>query len=156
MTQPADPNTQQQDWYEPGLEFTCTQCGNCCTGPTGFVWHTPEEAQAIADHLGITLEQFKTDYAEKRHGRWSLKETKRGHLHDCIFLTWNENHTKAGCSIYQVRPTQCRTWPFWPSNLRSPEAWDNSAERCPGMKQGGKFVPADQIRIQRDRSDPRL
>ena len=38
--------------------------------------------------------------------------------------------------IYPVRPTQCRTWPFWEDNLKSPQAWKNASERgrgCPGM-----------------------
>ncbi|MEQ9461571.1 MAG: YkgJ family cysteine cluster protein [Phycisphaeraceae bacterium] len=152
--------TNKTDWYEPGLRFECTQCGNCCTGPTGFVWFTPEEGQAIAKDLGISEKTFLRDYAIKKFGRWSLKEKKRGKLYDCIFLTWNDDHTKAGCSIYKTRPTQCRTWPFWPSNLRSPEDWEQSAGHCPGMKQGmagkGTFVPADEIRIRRDLSDRRL
>lgn len=152
MTQQATEGT----WYDPGLSFGCTQCGNCCTGPTGFVWFTDEEAQAIADDLGIKLEDFYDRYAERKFGRWSLGEVKRGKLYDCVFLTWNEDHTKAGCSIYKSRPTQCRTWPFWPSNLKSKKAWDQSAQRCPGMKHGGTFVPSDQIRILRDRSNNRL
>ncbi|QDU71231.1 YkgJ family cysteine cluster protein [Mucisphaera calidilacus] len=147
---------QEAEWFDPGLSFGCTQCGNCCTGPTGFVWFTPEEGQAIAKELGIDVETFKTEYAVKKMGRWSLAEVKRGHLYDCVFLTWNEDHTKAGCSIYNVRPTQCRTWPFWPSNLKSQIGWDLAARHCPGMRLGGQFVPSDQIRIQRDRSDPRL
>eukprot|EP00961_Rhodomonas_salina_P046921 629705-Rhodomonas_salina.2 len=28
---------------------------------------------------------------------------------------------KAICSLYEARPKQCRTWPFWPENLASPE-----------------------------------
>ena len=25
-------------WYAEGLKFTCSQCGNCCTGGPGYVW----------------------------------------------------------------------------------------------------------------------
>ncbi|GHV71630.1 hypothetical protein AGMMS49928_24290 [Spirochaetia bacterium] len=48
---------------------------------------------------------------------------------DCIF--W-EN----GCSVYNSRPLQCRTFPFWFSNLASEEAWKEAAALCPGMDQG--------------------
>ena len=55
------------------------------------------------------------------------------------------------CSVYHLRPTQCRTWPFWASNLRSERDWREAAAHCPGMKvpgePGGNFVPAEQIRV---------
>ena len=138
------------DWFEPGLSFQCTQCGNCCTGPSGYVWYTETEARDIAEHLGITVGEFRKRYARKKHGRWTLDEVKRDGQYDCIFLQWNDDGT-AGCSIYPVRPQQCRTWPFWPENLSSEQAWHDAAVTCPGMRRSdGDFVPADQVRIIRD------
>ena len=148
--------TEKQDWYEPGLSFECTQCGNCCTGPTGFVWFTEAEGQAIADYLRLSYEDFLHRYGMKKFGRLSLGEVKRKGQYDCVFLTWNEDRTRAGCSIYPVRPTQCRTWPFWPSNLKSRRHWDRAAKRCPGMQKGGVFIPADEVRVIRDRNEPDL
>jgi hypothetical protein len=49
-----------------------------------------------------------------------------------------------GCAIYDVRPTQCRTWPFWPSNLRSPDDWNRAAQKCPGINKG-KLYTFDEI-----------
>jgi hypothetical protein len=40
------------------------------------------------------------------------------------------------CSIYPVRPVQCRTWPFWNINLKSPDNWNTEAMTCPGMNCG--------------------
>ena len=41
-------------WYEQGLRFTCTTCGNCCTGGPGYVWVTDEEVDRLAAHLGLS------------------------------------------------------------------------------------------------------
>jgi Fe-S-cluster containining protein len=38
--------------------------------------------------------------------------------------------------VYTDRPRQCRTWPFWRSNIDSPERWQRGAGRCPGMDKG--------------------
>ena len=146
--EPAEP------WYAPGLRFECTQCGDCCTGPPGYVWFDEDEGAAMAEYLGLSVEAFYKKHAVKKAGRWSLDEVKVGRKDDCVFLT-RDATGKAGCSIYPVRPTQCRTWPFWDSNLTSPRAWMASAKTCPGMKapdeqRAGTFVPVEQIRVRLD------
>ena len=35
-------------WYKDGLQFTCSQCGDCCTGAPGFVWVNGDEIRALA------------------------------------------------------------------------------------------------------------
>ena len=139
-------------WYDEGLSFECTQCGNCCTGPTGYVWFCDEEAETMAGHLGMELEDFLKQYARKVDGRWSLGENwnKQIHGYDCVFLRRDETG-KALCGIYPVRPAQCRTWPFWPENLRSSRSWQRTAHTCPGMNHGN-FYPAEKIRIIRDQT----
>ncbi|MBI1372014.1 MAG: YkgJ family cysteine cluster protein [Phycisphaera sp.] len=143
----------KEEWYADGLSFECTQCGNCCTGPSGYVWFDDAELKAMAEHFGMTPKEFRKTYAHKVHGDWSLNETLTQHGYDCVFLRRDEQG-KALCSIYNVRPKQCRTWPFWPENLRSLRAWANAAQRCPGMMKGlqgeGVFVPIEEIRIRRD------
>lgn len=152
---------KQLPWYEDGLSFTCTQCGNCCTGPTGYVWFTEDEAEAMAAELGLSVEEFKERYVEIKHGRESLREVPRPNAanpkrtdYDCVFLV----HTAEGkriCSVYESRPTQCRTWPFWESNLHSPRHWNHAGRSCPGMPKadddhrnnGKQFVPVEQIRV---------
>ncbi|MEX0885274.1 MAG: YkgJ family cysteine cluster protein [Phycisphaeraceae bacterium] len=146
MADSASPPSPEP-WYAPGLRFECTQCGNCCTGPSGFVWFSDEEAAAIAAHLGVTEAEFRQRFAHREFGRWTLNEIKlkRGQ-YDCVFLR-RDDTGKALCSIYPVRPTQCRTWPFWPGNVQSPQAWQRAARNCPGMKQGDNFYPVENIRI---------
>lgn len=154
---PAASRSAGEPWYAPGLRFSCTQCGHCCTGPPGYVWFDEREAQAIADYLDITVETFRRQYARTLEGAWTLAEhaSPDGRGYDCVFLERRTDGT-AGCSIYPVRPTQCRTWPFWPENLASPAAWRRAARDCPGMTGGlegeGAFYPVEQIRIQCDRT----
>ena len=137
--------TSSSPWYSDGLKFSCTQCGNCCTGPPGYVWFSQEEAEAMAEHLGLDLVTFRNRYAHKTNGHWTLNERKTEHGYDCIFLD-RTAEGKALCGIYSVRPTQCRTWPFWPENIGKSSSWQRASKTCPGIDHG-KFYPADQIRI---------
>lgn len=124
---PAD-----QPWYKDGLKFTCSQCGDCCTGFEGFVWVSEEEMQAMADHLGMSIGAFKLEHTRKVGRKVSLKEFANG---DCTFF----DGATRGCKIYQFRPRQCRTWPFWDSNLESPAAWRETKKLCPGAGKGTFF-----------------
>jgi Fe-S-cluster containining protein len=123
-------------WYQDGLRFRCTRCGNCCTGAPGFVWVNEEEIAAIAKFRAEGIEQTREAYT--RHGTYgqSLKEKANG---DCVFYDRQQ-----GCTIYPVRPRQCRTWPFWESNVNTPEAWKNTCEKCPGAGTG-ELISAEEI-----------
>jgi uncharacterized protein len=57
---------------------------------------------------------------------------------DCIFLDRKKIRGKAVCSLYDVRPLQCRTWPFWAENLEHRNAWDAAGKSCPGINTGPK------------------
>ena len=137
----------KREWFEEGLAFSCTQCGNCCTGPPGAVWFTDEEELAMAAALSLDLETFRDRYGRGR----SLVERETDFGHDCVFLDRESQPGKAVCSIYKARPRQCRTWPWWPENLASRRAWEATRRRtpCPGMGQGTVHSP-QQIRIVRD------
>ncbi len=153
-----------EPWHGDGLRFTCTQCGNCCTGGPGYVWLTKEEIVRVAEHLSMKPEAVVEQYCRKIDGKFSFKERRRRGSYDCIFLEEREaTHTPDGadkpvkytqrfCAIYAVRPLQCRTWPFWHSNLASAESWEIAAQRCPGMNQGRKFGEKQIERI-RDAAD---
>lgn len=123
-------------WYANGLRFECTQCGDCCRGEPGFVWVNEAEIAAIAAYLGEPVDQVREYYTRKTEKGRSLREYSDG---DCIF--WSE---KEGCTIYPVRPRQCRTWPFWASNVDSPEAWQQTCRECPGAGKG-PLIPAEEI-----------
>jgi len=125
-----------EPWYSEGLNFTCTQCGHCCTGAPGFVWVTEEEIAAIAKFRSEPLREFIPLYTRKVRGKTSLKERANG---DCTF--WEAGR---GCTIYKVRPMQCRTWPFWESNIETPETWDRTTKICPGSGEG-ELIPVEEI-----------
>lgn len=114
-------------WYKEGLRFHCTGCGQCCTGPAGYVWLTPSDIDEIASFLQISKESFLRRYTRAVHGRISLLERRHLGNFDCIFLK------EAKCQIYPVRPKQCRAFPWWPENLRNRAAWRKCAERCEGV-----------------------
>ena len=126
----------EEVWYADGLRFRCTQCGNCCTGAPGYVWVNEEEIRAIADFRGETVEEVTGLYTRMaRRGR-TLRDSASG---DCVFYD-----RAKGCTIYPVRPIQCRTWPFWHSNVVSEEAWRNTCEVCPGSGKGD-LISAEEI-----------
>lgn len=124
-------------WYADGLRFACTQCGHCCTGTPGFVWVNDAEIAALAEHRGEPVDEVRGLYTRNEGGtRRSLKEKANG---DCVFYD-----RAAGCTVYAVRPRQCRTWPFWECNTTSPEAWARAAAECPGCNRG-ELIPAEEI-----------
>ena len=51
------------------------------------------------------------------------------------------------CKVYEARPRQCGSFPFWPENLKTREGWDELATFCPGVGKGD-FVPLQAIRAQ--------
>jgi hypothetical protein len=128
--------TADKPWYADGLAFECTRCGNCCTGDPGYVWVTDEELAAIAKFLGLPPREVRDLYARKSRGRTTLRERSNG---DCVFF----DQVK-GCTIYPVRPAQCRTWPFWESNVATPEDWERTCRVCPGSGKG-EVIPVEEI-----------
>ena len=146
----SDP-PERQEWFSqgPGLAFSCTMCGRCCTGPEGYVIVSDAECQALAARLGLTAEDFKDRYTHKTSQGRSLNEHKTEHGYDCIFLDREKIPGKAVCGVYEDRPAQCRTWPFWKSNLTSKSAWERAKRTCPGMDKG-RVYSVQQIRVLRD------
>jgi Fe-S-cluster containining protein len=125
-----------EPWYKDGLRFTCTLCGDCCTGEPGYVWVDDDDLTAIADFLGERVERIEALYTRKERRGRTLREKANG---DCVFYD-----RQRGCTIYAVRPPQCRTWPFWESNVATPEAWQKTCDVCPGSGKG-ELIPADEI-----------
>lgn len=134
-------SSPDKPWYWNGLHFKCTQCGNCCTGAPGFVWVDEAEIQAIADYLGKPVGEVRVMHTRSARGKVSLNEYANG---DCVFF----DKQGRGCTIYPVRPKQCRTWPFWNSNLECEDDWEFVKSICPGTGRGD-FVPLEEIEIRR-------
>jgi Fe-S-cluster containining protein len=127
-------------WYKDGLRFKCTQCGDCCTGAPGYVWVNKAEIEAMARLLDMDVASFEEKFVRKIGIRKSLVEYAN---FDCVFF---DNKSRK-CQVYAARPRQCRTWPFWDSNLRTPDAWERTCEVCPGSGTG-PLIPLDQVQKQ--------
>lgn len=115
-------------WYKEGLRFTCTQCGNCCTGAPGYVWIADQEIVDLAKRLGLDEASFRRKYTRTVKGSVSLIEKANN---DCVFFAAGK-----GCTVYAQRPKQCRTWPFWRSLVRSRGDWKAASQGCPGIDHG--------------------
>ena len=129
-----------EPWYKDGLRFQCTRCGKCCTGEPGYVWVNGAELRAIAEFRGESVEEVTGLYTRLAGGGRTLREKANG---DCVFYD-----RAAGCTVYAVRPRQCRTWPFWDSNVETPEAWQETCEICPGSGRG-ELIPVEEITLRR-------
>ena len=152
----------QKPWYADGLRFTCSQCGNCCTGAPGYVWISDVEIDRLAAHLKISREETIETYCRRIGDRYSLRERRSPQgLYDCIFLQevsvaaepGQIAHAKRVCSMYDVRPLQCRTWPFWDGLLASRESWDAAGQRCHGINHGTRKFTLKQIESLRTATD---
>jgi Fe-S-cluster containining protein len=122
-----DPKTV---FYSDGLQFSCTQCHSCCRHDPGFVFLTNFDIKRYMNFFRLSRQDFLdkycriVDYSDGM--RYSLREKSN---YDCLF--W-EN----GCTTYEARPWQCRSYPFWDHILENRASWDNQAVHCPGMNQG--------------------
>lgn len=123
-------------WFQDGLRFKCTACGDCCTGAPGYVWVNQQEIDGLAERLAMGVDSFEAKFVRKIGVRRSLIELEGG---DCIFF---DNQSRK-CTVYENRPRQCRTWPFWNSNLKSPKTWEETCEVCPGSGRGKLYQLAD-------------
>jgi uncharacterized protein len=91
--------------------------------------------------MELTQEEFRKQFVRRVGSAMSLREYPDG---DCILLDPETRH----CLAYKARPVQCRTWPFWSSNLESAEAWQETCEVCPGAGTGQLYT-LEQIEIER-------
>jgi Fe-S-cluster containining protein len=130
-------------WYRDGLCFKCTRSGNCCSGAPGVVRVTDEDIASLARCLQLSTAKFREIYTrEVGEDELSLKEKSN---HDCIFF-----QREAGCTVYEHRPRQCRTWPFWRHVVSSPERWAEESQHCPGMGHGPRYSAEEIERIVED------
>lgn len=129
-------------FFDQGLRFGCTQCGGCCTGASGTVFMNAQESERIARHLGLELATFLERYAYPVKDGHSLREV--GDNFACIFFRDER------CAIYDARPTQCRTFPFWAENVRSEAAWKKTCRDCPGIGRGRLYRRGEILSIAAD------
>ncbi len=115
-------------WWMSGVKFSCQSgCGKCCDQPGGIVYLSIKDAERISKHSGLSVDDWLERDARKTYdGRFVLKSREDDGI--CIHL--NENQQ---CSIYEVRPQQCKAFPWWGENLASDRSWSQVKELCPGI-----------------------
>ena len=131
---------KSQRFYARGIHFECTGCGDCCKLGGGFVYPSLEDVGFAARHLDLSVQAFTDRFMEKHEGQWVFKNAGD----NCIF------YGERGCTIYEARPSQCRTYPFWKQNLKSNYRWKIIEEECEGIGQGRLYTAEeiDAIRAQ--------
>lgn len=124
---------RNEPWYREGLRFECTQCGDCCSGEPGHVWVDDAEIDAMAEELELPFDTFERRHVRRVGKAKSLIERAGG---DCVML---DGKTRK-CTVYRSRPIQCRTWPFWDSNLERKKDWKETCRVCPGAGVGQLYT----------------
>lgn len=122
-------------WWREGIRFECQGSGRCCVsrGQYGYVYLTVEDRRRLAKELGLPTASFTRKYCEREGGIWKLRDFDK----NCRFLE------KGKCAVYAARPTQCRTWPFWPEVMGA-KAWAREvAAYCPGVGKGRRWTKAE-------------
>ena len=134
-------DTSVEPWFEDGLRFQCTGCGQCCTGSPGYVYLSLPDVERFAEHFQCTPQEFVEQYARLEGDQYALLD--REESYDCIFLKDKQ------CTVYNARPVQCRTFPWWIHHLRKPEDWEEASKRCEGINHpDAEVVPSLHIQTQ--------
>ena len=129
-------------WFSGGIRFSCTRSGKCCTahGDYAYVFLTREDERRLAAHLSLPLRELR-----RRHTKRPAMEQRslRFPGGKCTFLRDQQ------CSVYEARPRQCRTWPFWPENMPRSVWEEEIASFCPGVGKG-RLYSAEEIQAVMD------
>ena len=119
---------------ETPVRFKCQQgCSNCCKSG-GVVLISVEDVAKISKYLKLSKEDFLKRYTKKDSNKIFLIDQE---INDCIFLEYDK------CRIYPVRPVQCKTFPFWPQNMKSEKRWNTIMDECPGIGEGKEYTRQD-------------
>lgn len=88
---------------DPTAHYACQRCANCCKWP-GDVRLEQDELTPIADHLGLSLQDFIARFTRLRTNRQGLSLIEKDN-HECIMLDGKD------CRIHEVKPAQCAGFP---------------------------------------------
>lgn len=128
--------------YQEGIRFECQGTGKCCLsrGTHGYVYMTLQDRKRMAKHFELTTHEFTKLHCDKTEGWYHLKVPQG----DCKFLQDKK------CLVYDARPTQCRTWPFWPENMTA-KAWNKEViQFCAGIGKGRLYSPQEIEKILKE------
>ena len=125
--------------YADGIRFECQGSGKCCLsrGEYGYVYLSREDQLRMSRHLKLTKKAFIETYCNEVDGHVHLKNPDQS----CGFLKDNR------CTVYEGRPNQCRTWPFWPENMKTKTWNEDLIPFCPGIGKG-RLYSKEEIEAQ--------
>ncbi len=128
-------NIVQKDGFSFAFNpLACSSCqGRCCTGESGYIYVNKSEIEKIAELLHMQVNEFTKQYLFKKGYKYSIKEIIFNDSHECIFYNRDSN----GCKIYDARPLQCKTFPFWDYYKTRV---DELSLECPGVITGKRDV----------------
>lgn len=110
-----------------------------------MVYVSDEEIDNIAGLLNVERVLFLKEYLFSLKGEYYIKEDTQG---ACVFFRRDLPKTGEGrCIIYPVRPSQCKSFPFWFQNLRSEAGWKIVSSACPGIGKGHVFKKEEILDI---------
>jgi uncharacterized protein len=125
-------------FYEAGLRFECQRCSGCCRGEPGYVFLQEADLERLLERLGEERASFLSRYCRVVDmGLEKLFSLKEKANNDCVF--WGDS----GCAVYEDRPVQCSTYPFWAPIMESEESWREESAHCPGVGKGRTFSRAE-------------
>lgn len=114
----------------PGLRFACVPgCSRCCD-VEGYVYLTEDDLVRAAAYVGLSAAEFEERYVYRTRRLIRLRKPKGKTGLQCHF------RDARGCSIHEVKPVQCRLFPFWPEMVESVRLWRKAARSCPGIGTG--------------------
>ena len=136
-------------FYDKGLRFECQMCRYCCSAEPGYVYLTRNDIERASSALSLSFGDFIKAYCRLvDFGGYSLVSLREMENYDCIFLTPN------GCGIYEARPLQCRTYPFWKNVMESEESWKAEGRCCPGIGKGALVSRKEIEKKLKDGEEP--
>ncbi|MEP7355007.1 MAG: YkgJ family cysteine cluster protein [Acidobacteriota bacterium] len=128
MKSGTSPTKRKKPQNNPGaLRFECQKgCTNCCD-QSGFVYLSDDDILRAAKFVRMQPAAFEDKYIYRTANQRRFRKPPD---RQCPFLEGG------GCSIHPAKPTQCRTFPFWPETVEDRAAWNKLGDYCPGIGKG--------------------
>ena len=141
------------NWYKDGVRYGCTMCGKCCRANSKqdakekVISLTRVDISKIAKYLKMSQKAFQQKYLRKGYRETLVNFVELpDSSYACPFLDAAANR----CTIYEVVPHQCQSWPFWAGAFESKEVWDSlTAISCEGVNHPeGRLISAEEITMK--------
>ena len=138
---------RRSPWYAGGLRLRAPAAATAAAGPA--VRFSPDGADAVraaCSALPRLLLAHPELWTEDYDGALCV-DVAEGE--SCPFLG------EGGCTIHDLKPVHCRTYPFWPEVLERRALWRNERRYCEGIGEGSPY-PLEAIeRVLAERSATR-